>query len=484
MLLPVIVGLLVYEKEKNLRTMMRIQGLGDGAYILVNYMYYFLLYFVFMLLIYFYGFVLGAGTNSLSMWTRSQAGVVVIFFILFINVQIATAFLFQAIFSSAKTATVGSVLYLLIAGLLGKVLFENFLQTPTFGHSGIVGMELLVPFSLYRGFYEMAALGEVASYNPRGQGEESIGISWTKIAGSCGMDDVMVIFFVEWIILGLAGYYLDQVFATGSGVKRHPLFFLEACLGRHAGDDGLGGGAAAHGSAAPRDSRCGRIPRFSMGRVSAADEDVVVALDDAPPDVAACREHAFATPPEATAILARGLAKTYPGMDGAPPKVACRELSVAIPAGECFGLLGPNGAGKSTAINLLIGFLTPTRGAAFINGFNLQTDLDTVYSMLGVCPQHDLLWEQLTAREHLRFYGRLKNLSGAVLEAACDEALRGVNLFNGGVGDRPCGTYSGGMKRRLSVAISLIGDPPVVFLDEVRCCCVLCVCCFGAVSCS
>ena len=151
MLLPVIVGLLVYEKEKNLRTMMKIQGLGDSAYMLVNYFYYFLLYFVFMLLIYLYGAGLGFGTNSLTMWTRSQPGVVIIFFILFINVQISTAFLFQAIFSSAKTATVGSVVYLLISGLLGKFLFESFLESSTFGRNGIVGMELLVPFSLYRG---------------------------------------------------------------------------------------------------------------------------------------------------------------------------------------------------------------------------------------------------------------------------------------------------------------------------------------------
>ncbi len=125
-----------------------------------------------------------------------------------------------------------------------------------------------------------------------------------------------------------------------------------------------------------------------------------------------------------------------------------------------------SGAGKSTAINLLIGFLQPTRGTAHIKGYDLQEDLDTVYSMLGVCPQHDLLWEQLSAREHLRFYGRLKNLRGGALEDACDQALQSVNLFHGGVGDRPCGTYSGGMKRRLSVAISFMGNPPVVFLDE------------------
>ncbi len=443
MLLPVIVGLLVYEKEKNLRTMMKIQGLGDSAYMLVNYLYYFLLYFTFMLLIYFYGYILGVGTNSLTMWTRSQPGVIIIFFILFINVQIATAFLFQAIFSSAKTATVGSVVYLLIAGLLGRFLFEAFLESPTFGQSGILGMELIVPFSLYRGYYEMAAFGQAASFVPKSAGEAGMGITWAKLRGSRGMDDVMVIFFVEWIIIGLAAWYLDQVYASGSGVKRHPLFFLDCLLRKQLRE---------------------RQERLAAAAEAAAHEAAVIETDA--PDVRTCREAAYAVAPHDTFILARGLSKTYPGQDGAPPKVACRELSVSIPAGECFGLLGPNGAGKSTAINLLIGFLEPTRGAAYVQGYNLQHDLDTVYSLLGVCPQHDLLWEQLSAREHLRFYGRLKNLHGAALEAACDEALQGVNLFHGGVGDRPCGTYSGGMKRRLSVAISLMGNPPVVFLDE------------------
>jgi ABC-type lipoprotein export system ATPase subunit len=281
------------------------------------------------------------------------------------------------------------------------------------------------------------------------------------------MDVVMVIFFVEWIVLGLAGYYLDQVYATGSGVKRHPLFFLDCLLKRALRETQDAETPQQRDSAT---AVCGgRIPTFRLsGRASAAAAHELVDMRADAPDVQACSAAAYATPPESTAILARGLAKTYPGVDGAPPKMACRELSVAIPAGECFGLLGPNGAGKSTAINLLIGFLTPSRGEAFIQGCSLQADLDTVYSQLGVCPQHDLLWEQLSAREHLEFYGRLKSLSGPALTAACDEALRSVNLLTGGVGDRPCGTYSGGMKRRLSVAISLIGDPPVVFLGT--CC--------------
>ncbi|XP_024013627.1 ABC transporter A family member 3-like [Eutrema salsugineum] len=77
-----------------------------------------------------------------------------------------------------------------------------------------------------------------------------------------------------------------------------------------------------------------------------------------------------------------------------------------------------------------------------------------------------LLWETLTGREHLLFYGRLKNLKGSNLKKVVEESLKNVNLFNGGVGDKPAGKYSGGMKRRLSVAISLIGNPKVVYMDE------------------
>jgi len=351
-----------------------------------------------------------------------------VFDLLFINVQVATAFLFQALFSNAKTATVGCVVYVLISGLLAKFLFEALLESQGFSYAGVIGMQLLVPFSLYRGYYELAAFGLAASYQPRDAPDAAgVGLTWAKVRGSRGMDDVMIIFLIEWVVIALAAYYLDSVLATGSGLKRHPLFFLR----------GLRGGAKAKAKA---DAELSQLPAS-------------VAVETQASDVLACRDAALSiSDPSQVAVLARQLAKTYRSMDGAPPKVACRELSIAIPAGECFGLLGPNGAGKTTMIGLLIGFLQPSAGAAYIQGHDLQTELATVYSLLGVCPQHDLLWETLSAREHLRFYGRLKCLRGAELEAACEEALRGVNLHNGGVGDRPCGTYSGGMKRRLSVA--------------------------------
>ncbi|KAF9625405.1 hypothetical protein IFM89_022390 [Coptis chinensis] len=90
-------------------------------------------------------------------------------------------------------------------------------------------------------------------------------------------------------------------------------------------------------------------------------------------------------------------------------------FSLALPQGECFGMLGPNGAGKSTSISMMIGLTLPTSGTAFIQGLDIRTEMNRIYTSMGVCPQHNLLWERLTGREHLLFYGRLKNLKGAAL---------------------------------------------------------------------
>jgi ABC-type Na+ transport system ATPase subunit NatA len=466
LLLPVMVGTLVAEKERQLRTMMRLHGLGDAAYLAVNYVYYLALQLAFLLLVYAFGAALSAAAGALPLWTRSAPGVVVAFFLLFAHAQLAAALLLQALFASAKTATVGCVVYLLVTGLLAKFLFEAFLESAPFNAAhpgGVLAMQLLLPFALFRGFYELAAFAA--------ESDGGGGITWAKVAASSGspgggMAGVMCIFAVEAVVLGLAGCYVDAVYATSSGVKRHPLFFMQRrCTGTS--------GARGRERAAANDCS-------SSGALAVDVEDA-----DAP-DVAACRDAALRMrQPGDVAVLAQRLRKVYPGASRAePPTVACRGLSVAIPAGECFGLLGANGAGKSTAINLLLGFLTPTSGASFITGVNVQDARDgggaaaaashddaheVPHASMGVCPQHDLLWDALSAREHLRFFGRLKNLAGTPLEAACDDALRGVNLLAGGVGDRPVSTYSGGMKRRLSVAIALIGDPAVVFLDEVRC---------------
>lgn len=113
---------------------------------------------------------------------------------------------------------------------------------------------------------------------------------------------------------------------------------------------------------------------------------------------------------------------------------------------------------------MISGFFSPTSGTVLIDGFDIRTDIDTIHLMTGVCPQDSLIWDDLTAAEHLLFYGRLKNLSGKELDEEVTWRLQQVNLNK--VRDKAAGKYSGGMKRRLCVAMSLIGSPKLVMLDE------------------
>jgi ABC-type multidrug transport system ATPase subunit len=127
-------------------------------------------------------------------------------------------------------------------------------------------------------------------------------------------------------------------------------------------------------------------------------------------------------------------------------------------------MTGPNGSGKSTTVNMLCGYFAPTSGTAIVAGLDIRHDVDLVHLLLGVCPQDNIIWEDLTGAEHLRFYGRLKNLSGDKLAAEVKYRLQQVDLWS--VHNKKAGQYSGGMKRRLCVAIALIGTPRVILMDE------------------
>merc|ERR1711916_266170 len=135
-----------------------------------------------------------------------------------------------------------------------------------------------------------------------------------------------------------------------------------------------------------------------------------------------------------------------------------------VEKGTCMGLLGHNGAGKTTSLNMLIGLLAPTYGDITVNGISVRENLEAVRRQLGVCPQHDILWGELTPWQHLRLFARLRGLPKEYILGEIINRLKAVNLYD--VRDRPVKTFSGGMKRRLTVAISLIGSPPVVLLDE------------------
>jgi len=132
--------------------------------------------------------------------------------------------------------------------------------------------------------------------------------------------------------------------------------------------------------------------------------------------------------------------------------------------GEVFSMLGPNGAGKSTAVSMLTGFIAPSSGTVHVGPLDVRKDSALLSQVLGICPQDNILDFQLTAKETLEFYGRIKGLRGAALNAEVRARLDDVRLYD--VRDKKCGEYSGGMKRRLSLAIAFMNSNRLVVIDE------------------
>ncbi|XP_027367022.1 ABC transporter A family member 7-like isoform X2 [Abrus precatorius] len=428
-LFPIVLTSLVYERQQKLRIMMKMHGLGDGPYWMISYGYFLAISIVYMLCFVIFGSVIG-----LKFFTLNDYSIQFVFYFLYINLQISLAFLLASMFSNVKTATVIAYIGVFGTGLLAGYLFQFFVQDTSFPRGWIIVMELYPGFALYRGLYEFSQ----ASFN--GDASGTHGMRWGDLSDSTnGMKEVLIIIFVEWLLVLFFAYYIDQVLSSGRG--KSPLFFLKGFQKKP--------------------------PSFRKPSIQRQGSKVFVQTEK--PDVSQEREKVEQLLLEPTinhAIICDNMRKVYPGRDGNPEKNAVRGLSLALPQGECFGMLGPNGAGKTSFINMMIGLTKPTSGTAFVQGLDIRADMDGIYTSMGVCPQHDLLWETLTGREHLLFYGRLKNLEGSALTQAVEESLKSVNLFYGGVADKQAGKYSGGMKRRLSVAISLIGDPKVVYMDE------------------
>ncbi len=158
-------------------------------------------------------------------------------------------------------------------------------------------------------------------------------------------------------------------------------------------------------------------------------------------------------------IEVRDLRKTYAG-----DVEAVRGVSFDVKQGEFFGFLGPNGAGKSTTINMLVNLVKRTSGKITIDGLDLEKSPTEIYQRIGFAMQEIGLDETATAREMLWFHGHLYHLPKEKIESQVSKLLKLVELEK--VADRFTHTYSGGMRRRFDLALSLIHEPKILFLDE------------------
>jgi ABC-2 type transport system ATP-binding protein len=144
--------------------------------------------------------------------------------------------------------------------------------------------------------------------------------------------------------------------------------------------------------------------------------------------------------------------------------VALNEVSLSISRGEVVGLLGPNGAGKTTLIRVLVGLLTPTAGRAFVLGRDVTEEIDYIRERVALLPQEAGIYERLTARENIVYYGGMYGIPKEELHRRADRLLDIVGLRE--KEDYQVKGFSGGMKRKVLVARSLVSEPEIVFLDE------------------
>jgi len=160
----------------------------------------------------------------------------------------------------------------------------------------------------------------------------------------------------------------------------------------------------------------------------------------------------------ATAIAIEGMTKDYGDVR------AVDNLTLSISEAEVFGLLGPNGSGKTTTINCITGILKPSSGTIRVGGFEVRTQGREARQIMGVSPQETAVYQYLTGKENVEFFGKLYSVSKAVLGPRVDYVLEKVGLTE--ESGRRVSKYSGGMKRRVSIAMALVTDPKIVLLDE------------------
>ncbi len=160
------------------------------------------------------------------------------------------------------------------------------------------------------------------------------------------------------------------------------------------------------------------------------------------------------------ALEAKSLVKRY----NKSSRPALNDFDLQVNKGEFFGLLGTNGAGKTTAVSIFSGFFPPDSGTVSIMGMDFRRQAHKIRQIIGVVPQEIALYDKLSARENLSFFGRLYGFGGKLLEARIDLCLQFAGLTDQAT--RLVSAYSGGMKRRLNLATGLLHAPQILFLDE------------------
>ncbi|KAM9254507.1 phospholipid-transporting ATPase ABCA7 [Cariama cristata] len=399
----------VHEKETRLKETMKTMGLSSG----ILWLSWFLSSFIpFLLSSALLVLILKLG----NILPYSDPAVIFLFLGTFSVATISQCFLISTFFPRANLASAcGGIIYFSL--YLPYVLCVAWRDHITFPLRVLVSLLSPVAFGFgceYFSLYE----------------EQGVGIQWHNLGASPVPGDpynfatAMGLLLLDAGLYGLATWYLEAVFPGQYGIPKPWNFpFLKS---------------------------------YWLGEPSSPGHPPYPTSPLAVPQVLVEEPPAELQP----GVSIRNLVKIYRSSS----RVAVNGLSLDFYEGQITSFLGHNGAGKTTTMSILTGLLPPTSGTAYVLGWDIRSDIDSIRKTMGMCPQHNVLFDILTVEEHVWFYGRLKGLSEERVKAEMEQLIQDTGLPH--KRREQTRNLSGGMQRKLSVAIAFVGGSRVVVLDE------------------
>uniref|UniRef100_A0A5F8GYL7 ABC transporter domain-containing protein n=1 Tax=Monodelphis domestica TaxID=13616 RepID=A0A5F8GYL7_MONDO len=409
-----IIRVIVQEKEKQLKEYLQMMGLSNW---LLWSSYFITFFFSFLITICLLTLFFFMQVFDQPIIYHSDSSLVFIFLLCFALSSMFFGFMISTFFNKANmaVATGGCIYfitylpYLFISSRYNQMSLDQKLAACLLSNIAMtMGINMIVRFEI-----------------------KGIGVHWERLTDTVSIDDdlnlghILGMMLVDAFCYGLAGWYMEVVFPGEYGIPQPWYFFLK------------------------RSYWYGYPKPLFRSHKDSEDNSQNQYMEAEPVGLVA-------------GVQIKNLSKVF--VIGRRVKEAVKDLTLNLYEGQITVLLGHNGAGKTTTLSMLTGLYPPTSGRAYINGFDITRNMIDIRKSLGLCPQHDLLFDSLTVTEHLYFFAMLKGFPKRKLKNEINFMLHIFNLED--KRNEFSSKLSGGMKRKLSISIALIGDSKVVMLDE------------------
>eukprot|EP01132_Coremiostelium_polycephalum_P005371 gene5371-6702_t len=421
---------MVVEKETKLKEGMRMMGLKELAYYISWFVTYTFFILMDVLVLIATGFIV-----QFQFFIKNDFGTYFFLFILFGLSIICFAFFLSSLLRKSHTATfLGFFLFILFSILQAFIPDLLYISGKPYSVQAI--FSLFSPIVFAKGLTDLAKASDYA------------GLRWKDINSHADVFPLQLVY--RWIVLDgvifvVLGWYIDNVFPGEFGTPKPFYFFLlpSYWTGK---------------TSMPKNDTSSKNNGLSKAKQTPVEDEDVRREETAVAEMGRNSN---------SAVIIKNLVKVYRNNIFFKTKkdfYAVKGLSLSMEKNQLFCLLGPNGAGKTTTLSMLTGLFGPSEGDAYIFGHSINSDMTKIRKFMGVCPQHDLLWSHMTGREHLELYAAFKNIPANRIKQEAEERLKEVGIMD--IADQYTTVYSGGERRRLSVAIAMTGNPKIIFLDE------------------